>query len=67
LKKVKVDICKSDDLITEEPTVSFSHLAACFTEVETVGDNQSLDQGFPYSREERLYETGILLKEFLKC
>jgi hypothetical protein len=53
--------------MAEEPTVSFSHLAACFTEVETGDDNQSFGQGFPYSREERLYETGILLKEFLKC
>ena len=67
MKKVKDYICKSADSTTEEPTISFSHLAACFTEVETSDDNQSLDQGFPYSREERLYETGILLKEFLKC
>jgi hypothetical protein len=67
LKKVKADICKLADSMTEEPTVSFSHLAACFTEVETGDGNQSIEPGFPYSREERLYETGILLKEFLKC
>ena len=67
MKKVKADICKPADSMAEEPTVSFSHLEACFTELETGDGNQSLDLGFPYSREERLYETGILLKEFLKC
>jgi len=67
LKKVKADICKSADLMAEEPSVSFSHLEACFSDVGKGDDNQSLDHGFPYSREERLYETGILLKEFLKC
>ena len=67
MKKVKDDIYKSADLMAEEPSISFAHLEACFSEVETSDGNQSLDRGFPYSREERLYETGILLKEFLKC
>ena len=52
--------------MVKEPTVSFSHLAACFTELGTGDVDQSFDQGFPYSREERLYARGILLKEFLK-
>jgi len=67
LKKVKADICKSADLMVEEPSVSFSHLEACFCDVGKDDDNQRLDYGFPYSREDRLYETGILLREFLKC
>lgn len=67
LQKVKTDICKPAGSVAEEPIVSFSHLEACFTEAKKVDVNQSYDQGFPYSREERLYETGILLKEFLKC
>jgi hypothetical protein len=34
---------------------------------ETDEDNSSPAYGFPSSREESLYETGILLKDFLKC
>ena len=67
MKKVKADISKSADSIADEPMASFSHLVACFAEVETGDDNQSLDQGFPYPREDRIYETGYLLTEFLKC
>jgi hypothetical protein len=67
LKKVKTYICKSADSIAEEPLVSFSHLASCFSFHETIDDNQSPTRGFPSSQEESLYATGILLKEFLKC
>lgn len=67
MKRVKDNIGKTDDLMAEEAAISFAHLTVCFTEEETVDGNQCLHQGFPYSHEERLYETGILLKEFLKC
>jgi hypothetical protein len=58
---------KPSDSMEEEPTVSFSHLASCFSLTETDEDNSSPAYGFPSSREESLYETGILLKDFLKC
>jgi hypothetical protein len=58
---------KQSDSMTEEPLVSFSHLASCYSYHETADENQSPTHGFPSSLEESLYETGILLKEFLKC
>jgi hypothetical protein len=58
---------KPSDSMAEEPLVSFSHLASCYSSHETADENQSPTHGFPSSREESLYETGILLKEFLKC
>jgi hypothetical protein len=58
---------KPFDSMAEEPFVSFSHLASCYSSHETADENQSPIHGFPSSREESLYETGILLKEFLKC
>jgi hypothetical protein len=68
--KMKTSITKfqlSPDSMVEETLISFSHLASCFSSDETDDENQSPTHGFPSSREERLYETGILLKEFLKC
>jgi len=58
---------KQSDSMKEEPFVSFSHLAACYSYHEIADENQSHTHGFPSSLEESLYETGILLKEFLKC
>ena len=58
---------KPSDSMAEEPLVSFSHLASCYSSHETADENQSPTHGFPSSLEESLYETGILLKEFLKC
>jgi hypothetical protein len=58
---------KPSDSMAEEPLVSFSHLASCYSSHETADENQSPTHGFPSSGEESLYETGILLKEFLKC
>ena len=61
------NIQKPADKIAEGPTVSFSHLASCFSLAQTDDGNQSPAHGFPSSREESLYETGFLLKDFLKC
>jgi hypothetical protein len=61
------NIQKPADKMTEEPLISFSHLTSCFFLAETGDDNSGSTHGFPSSREESLYETGILLKEFLKC
>lgn len=61
------ELQKSSDLMAEEPVISFSHLASCFSSHETANDNSSPAYGFPSSREESLYATGILLKDFLKC
>jgi len=58
---------KPANSMTEEPIVSFSHLASYYSWHETADEDQSYTHGFPSSMEERLYETGILLKEFLKC
>jgi hypothetical protein len=58
---------KPSDSMEEEPTVSFSHLASCFSLTESDEGNQIPTHGFPSSREESLYQTGILLKDFLKC
>ena len=65
--KAMSNIQKPADKMTEEPTVSFSHLASCFSSNETGEGNQIPAHGFPSSKEESLYETGILLKDFLKC
>jgi hypothetical protein len=67
MKTLIAEFKKPPDLISEEPTVSFSHLASCFSESDTGDDNAIPAHGFPASREESLYETGILLRDFLKC
>jgi hypothetical protein len=67
LKKVKTDISKSADSMAEEPTVSFSHLAAYFSRDEGVDNNQIPAHGSPSYLEESLHETGVLLRDFLKC
>jgi hypothetical protein len=51
----------------EEPFISFAHLTACFPSSENCEENQNHVPGFPSSREEMLYETGIFIKLFLRC
>jgi hypothetical protein len=60
-------IKKPADVTAEEPFVSFSHLASCFSSNENDDDNQNPAHGFPLSREEILYETGIFIKLFMRC
>jgi hypothetical protein len=67
MKVATSKISRAGDVLTESPTISFSHLASCFSGVESSDDDSNTAYGFPDYREERLYETGILLKEFLKC
>ena len=55
------------DVMAEEPFVSFSHLASYFSSDEDSDDNQSPAHGFPSSREEALYETGIFIKFVMRC
>ena len=67
--KVKSSLPKHDliDVIEEEPIVTFSHLATCDLYNVAVDENQSPVHGFPSPPEEILYETGFLIKIFLKC
>jgi hypothetical protein len=67
MKTPMTKIHTTADSIEEDPFISFSHLASCFSEHETVDDNPNPSHGFPSPREENLYETGILVKMFLKC
>ncbi len=67
MNKLKTDISKSADSMVDEPTVSFSHLAAYFSRDESVDNNQIPAHGFPSYLEESLHETGTLLRDFLKC
>jgi hypothetical protein len=53
--------------MVEESSVSFSHLSSYLASEDTLTDNQSTAYGFPAPQEEDLYETGYLLKVFLKC
>lgn len=55
------------DAITEGPVISFSHLSSYLISDDISNDHQSPAYGFPASQEENLYETGFLLKVFLKC
>lgn len=55
------------DKMVEEPSVSFSHLSSYLASEDTLTDNQSTAYGFPVPQEEDLYQTGYLLKVFLKC
>jgi hypothetical protein len=67
IKKSIPNLQTATDEMAIHPTISFSHLASCFSEVEN-GDDSSVNvYGFPSPVEERLYETGTLVKEFLKC
>jgi hypothetical protein len=67
MKNSTAKIQKPADVMAEEPFVSFSHLASCFSSNENSDDNQNHTHGFPSSREEILYETGILIKLFMRC
>ena len=55
------------DLPSVEPAISFSHLALCFSMPQADDDDSMVPYGFPAPQEERLYETGVLAREFLKC
>lgn len=67
--KTRIAEDKTPDVLTAaEPTISFSHLASCFSGQETDDDDHPIPAyGFPAPREEKLYETGVLAREFLKC
>ena len=55
------------DAIAEGPVISFSHLSSYLISDDISNDHQGLTYGFPASQEDDLYETGFLLKVFLKC
>jgi hypothetical protein len=50
-----------------EPTITYAHLATGYPQQEAVDDPAGSVYGFPSSPEDRLYETGFLMKTFLKC
>jgi hypothetical protein len=58
---------KKIDTQTQDPIVTFDHLTSCYPRQENDDDNSSAAHGFPSSSEENLYETGMLVKIFLKC
>lgn len=55
------------DESAEGPVVSFAHLSSCLASEADANDQQNTSFGFPASEEASLYETGFLLKAFLKC
>ena len=55
------------DKTADEPIVSFSHLSFSLASEEMFNDNQGTVYGFPAAEEEDLYETGYLMKIFLRC
>lgn len=65
--KIKVrDSENVADAEPQSPILSFSHL------VSPANANESevsvpIDQGFPSADEEKLYETGYLMRIFLRC
>jgi len=58
---------KTVDEMAPGPILSFAHLSSCLDAGAAWSDSQNTSYGFPASREEDLYETGFLLKVFLKC
>jgi hypothetical protein len=67
MKTLAAKTWKPDEGMADEPFISFSHLASCFSSGEETDDNQTPAHGFPSSREETLYEVGIFIKLFMRC
>lgn len=67
MRKAAPDSTIMAEKTAEAPVVSFAHLSSCFIDDDALNENQGTAYGFPASQEQDLYETGFLLKVFLKC
>jgi hypothetical protein len=63
IPEIQITVVKIED----GPTFSFSHLSSWLASEDILNDNQSAPFGFPAPQEEDLYQTGYLLRVFLKC
>jgi hypothetical protein len=63
--EIQITVAKTED----GPTLSFSHLSSWLASEDILNDNQSSPYGFPapQEQEEDLYQTGYLIRVFLKC
>ncbi|PKN18474.1 MAG: hypothetical protein CVU71_13350 [Deltaproteobacteria bacterium HGW-Deltaproteobacteria-6] len=67
MKPSAAEITINPEKISAAPVVSFSHLSSCFASEAILNDDQSTIGNFSAPQEEALYETGYLLKIFLRC
>jgi len=69
MKPSTPEIQISDVKTEDKPTLSFSHLSSWLVSEDILNDNQSAPYGFPapQEQEEDLYQTGYLIRVFLKC
>ena len=67
MKQLTAEIQITVEKAEDRPTISFSHLSSYRTSEDILNDDQSTAYGFPVPQEEDLYQTGYLLKAFLKC
>lgn len=67
MKTSNTEIHITVEKVADRPIVSLSHLSSGLASEDQLNDHQSTAYGFPASQEEDLYETGYLLKIFLRC
>jgi len=67
MKPLNTDSPVNAGKISDEPAVSFAHLSSCFASDAGLNDHQSAACDLQTAQEEALYETGYLLKIFLRC
>jgi hypothetical protein len=63
IPEIQITVVKTEN----GPTFSSSHLSSWLASEDILNDNQSAPYGFPAPQEEDLYQTGYLLRVFLKC
>ncbi len=61
------EIRRDADTKDQIQTISFSHLDSAFNADDEGNAPVRTTYGFPAAQEEGLYETGFLLRTFLKC
>ena len=57
----------TDAKTEDEPALSFSHLSSWLASEDVLNKNQMASYGFPAPQEEDLYQTGYLVRVFMKC
>ncbi len=63
IPEIQITVAKTED----GPALSFSHLSSWLASEDILNDNHIASYGFPAPQEEDLYQTGYLLRVFLKC